>query len=189
MSIEFSKAPETVTLRGGTTVTIRPIRADDAPRLQAFHARLSPETIYLRFLGYHKALLDKEAERLATVDYQARMALVATREEGGEERLLGVVRYDVIDPRHPDVAEVAIVVEDRYQGRGLGTLLMNRLVAYARAYGIRAFVAEVSGENYRMLRFAQRTGLPVEKKLEWGVWYIRIKLEDEPAPVKELALA
>lgn len=181
------RASETVTLRDGSVATIRPIRPDDAPRLQALHARLSSETVYLRFLEQRKALSNKDAARLATVDYQARMALVAVREQQGEQVLLGVARYDVIDPKIPDVAEAAIVVEDRYQGRGLGTLLMDRLVAYARAHGIREFVAEISAENDRMLWFIRRAGLPVEKKLEWGVWEIRIKLENGPGLAQEVA--
>jgi len=180
MPIEFSKAPETVTLRDGKTVTIRPIRADDAPRLQALHSRLSPESIYLRFLGVRPVLPPKEARRLASVDYHTRMAFVATREEGGEEIILAVARYAAIGADKPDLAEAAIVVEDGYQGKGLGTLLMERLVAYARAHGIRAFLAEASFENDRIMQFIQRAGLPVEKKLESGVWEVRVKLGGEP---------
>jgi len=183
-----SKQIESVTLRDGTTVTIRPIRPDDAPRLQAFHARLSPESIYMRFLDQRRQLSDPDARRLVTLDDQTRMAWVATREQDGDERILGVARYDVIDPNRPEVAEAAIIVEDRYQGKGLGTLLVERLVAYARAHGIREFVAEVSVENYRMLRFIQRTGLPVEKKLDWGMWDIHVKLESRPDRVKEAGL-
>jgi len=187
--VECLPEPEIVALRDGEAIIIRPIRPDDTPRLQALHSRLSPETIYLRFLDYHRALLDKEAERLATLDYQTRMALVATRKHAGDESILGVARYDVLGLDKPDVAEVAIVIEDRYQGRGLGTLLMNRLVAYARAHGIRAFIAEVSVENDRMLHFVQRTGLPIEKKLKSGVWEIQIQLECELDPVRDTILA
>src|SRR5574341_2377408 len=96
---------ETVTLPGGAAVTLRPIRPDDVPRLQVFHTRLSPETIYLRFLGMHPTLSDKEAEKLANVDYQTRMALVATRTEQEEESLIGVARYAVTGPERPGRSE------------------------------------------------------------------------------------
>jgi GNAT superfamily N-acetyltransferase len=168
--------PEPVTLRDGTPLIIRPIRPDDAPRLQAFHTRLLPESIYLRYLGPHPVLTAREAERLTNVDYAARMALAATRSEGEGETIVGVARYDALGPARPDEAEAAIVVEDRYQSRGLGALLMSRLLAYARTHGLRYFVAEVSDENDRLMRFVQRSGLPAEKKLKEGVWEIRVNI-------------
>lgn len=171
--------PESVTLRDGAIVTIRPVRPDDAPRLQAAFDRLSPESIYLRFLEMRRRPTDIEAAHLAAVDYRAKMAFVATREENGEEQIIAVARYTLLDSPEDDVAEAAIVVEDRYQGRGLGTILADRLVAYARAQGIRAFLAEVSIENARMIEFIRRTGLPADKKREMGVWELRVKLDDE----------
>ncbi|MBF8282617.1 MAG: N-acetyltransferase protein [Anaerolineales bacterium] len=176
MSVVPSHATETVTLPDGTAVTLRPIRPDDVPRLQALHSRLSPETIYLRFLGMHPTLFDKEAEKLANVDYQTRMALVATRTEQEEESLIGVARYAVTGPERPGEAEVAIVIEDQYQGQGLGTLLVDRIMAYARAHGVRVFFMEVNAENDRILHFVRRSGLPTEKVFREGVWEIRVKI-------------
>jgi RimJ/RimL family protein N-acetyltransferase len=169
-------APETVALSDGTALTIRAIRPDDAPRLQALHARLSPETIYLRFLGMHRVLTQEEAGRLADVDYQSRMAIVAARKEKGEEVIIGVARY-AARPEKPDEAEAAIVVEDRYQRRGLGLILVERLLAYARSHGIRTFLAEINAENERMMGFVRRSGLQAEKRLREGVWEIRIHLD------------
>src|SRR3990170_6124782 len=153
MPAEYS--PETVTLRDGTTVTIRAIRPDDPPRLQALFLRLSAESIYLRFLEQRRSISDREAERLATVDYDRQMAIVATRQDAphGEEYIIGVARYAAIDSPTHDSAEAAIVVEDAYQGKGLGKLLADRLVTYARARGIHTFVAEVSVDNARMMNF------------------------------------
>jgi GNAT superfamily N-acetyltransferase len=165
-----------VTLRDGAEVVLRPIRPDDAPRLQALHSRLSQETIYLRFLGVHPTLFDKEAERLATVDYQNRMALVAARAEAGEERLLGVARYAMTGPERPGEAEVAIVVEDKYQGLGLGTLLVERIMAYARTHGVCVFFAEINAENDRILHFVRRSGLPAEKRFRDGVWEVWVRI-------------
>lgn len=169
-------APETVALRDGTEAIVRPIRPDDAPRLQALHARLSPESIYLRFLSLHPVLSPAEVERLANVDYRSRMAFVAAREEKGETRLLGVARYDAAGPGRPDEAEAAIVIEDAYQGQGLGTILIDRLLAYAQAHGIRAFTAEINADNDRILHFVRRSGLPAEKRLREGVWEVRVRL-------------
>ena len=168
-----------VTLRDGTTVVIRPIRAEDAPRLQALFARLSPESIFLRFLGYRKELSNEQAEDLANVDYQTRMALVSTREQCDQEEIIAVARYARVPGVEDGLAEAAIVVEDRYQGRGLGTLLLKRLVSYARTHGIRTFLALVHSNNWRMMRLIRRSGLPTETKAESGVLEIRAKLETD----------
>ncbi len=177
----YPEGPEAVTLRDETTVLVRPIRPADAPRLQALFARLSPESIFFRFLGSRKELPYVEARGLAEVDYHTRVALVATREQCGEEHVIAVARYDVLGPAEPDVAEAAIVVEDQYQGQGLGTLLLKRLVAYARTHGVRAFQAAVHHSNAQIIRFIQRSGLPFERmRIESGVWEFRVKLGLEP---------
>src|SRR5258708_31586719 len=113
--------PELVELRDGTRVTLRAIRPDDAPRLQAFHARLSPDSVYLRWLSAHPVLSDEEAEGLARVDYHDRMALVATIPDDGA--IVGVARYSITPGEGPGAAEAAVVVADAFQQRGLGTLL------------------------------------------------------------------
>ena len=171
--------PETVTLRDGTTVTIRPIRPDDARGLQALFDRLSPESIAFRFLGQPKELPLEQARQLANVDYRKRMALVATRQHGNEEHIIAVARYAADPASQPDVAEAAIVVEDEYQNRGLGTLLLTRLVAYAYAHGVRAFRATVRQDNIQIMRFVHHSGLPAESTLDAGVWDIMVTLEPE----------
>jgi acetyltransferase len=168
---------ERVSLRDGTLVSIRSIRPDDAPRLQALFKRLSPASIYLRFLGYRKGLSDAEARSLAEVDYHNRMAFVACVEQGPEELIIGVARYALVEGVVPCSAEAAVVVEDEYQGRGLGTILLKKLVIYARENGVRSFWATVHRNNAQILRFIKRSGLPVERKaLKEGAWDIRVRL-------------
>jgi acetyltransferase len=79
---------EVVTLRDGDTVTIRPVRLDDAPRLQSLFARLSSETVFLRFMSRATALSDQDVEHLTKVDYQTKMALAATGKQCGEECII-----------------------------------------------------------------------------------------------------
>ncbi|HLF25631.1 MAG TPA: GNAT family N-acetyltransferase [Anaerolineae bacterium] len=171
--------PETVTLRDGTAVRLRAIQPDDAPRLQALHARLSTESIFLRFLDQRTALPDRDAQQLANVDYRTRMAIVAALAEEPEQ-LIGVARYAAIDSAQLDTAEAAIVVQDDYQERGLGTILVDRLVGYARGQGVHAFLATVHYSNAEIMRFIQRSGLTAQKKLEAGVWEIKINLDAAP---------
>jgi RimJ/RimL family protein N-acetyltransferase len=176
MALDTLRAAEAVTLKDGISVTLRPIRPDDAQRLQAFHLRLSPETVYLRWLSAHPVLTDAEAEALSNVDYGTRMAIVATLPVEGEEHIVGVARYNLITSDQPDEAEAAVVVEDVYQHRGLGTILLQRLLAYSRAQGIRYWIAEINAENARMMKFVQRGGLPTTKRLESGSWQIRMDI-------------
>ena len=170
-------SPETVTLRDGTSVLIRKIRPDDAPRLQAAFARMSPESVYLRFLDQRRALSDREAQRLAGVDNQTHVALVAVIAENGEEHIIGVARYALVGPSEPDTAEAAVTVIDEYQKRGLGTILVQRLVGMAQAQGVRAFLANVHYSNSEILRFIDRSGLPMKRKLQSSIWEIKLMLD------------
>ncbi len=166
-------------LRDGTNVTLRPIVPEDAVRLQSLHNRLSEHSIYQRFFEQLKELPLQTAKRLAEVDYEDRMALVAALVEEGEERIVGVVRYGSVPSAGADTAELAIVVEDRFHGQGLGTILLQRIGEYAIAHGIRTFLATVRHDNEQILRFVSRSGLPTKRTLEGGVWEIRIELPAE----------
>lgn len=180
----MSGAPEAetaaLTLRNGLRATIRPIRPDDAPRLQALHSRLSPESVYFRFLGQHTVLSATEAAHLANVDYRTRMALVACVDNGGEEQVIGVARYAMIGPADSGGAEAAVVVEDRFHGQGLGTQLFTRLMKYAAAHGVHAFQGTIHSANDRILRIIQRSGFPVSRRFADGVWEIRADLAQPP---------
>ena len=169
---------EEVTLSDGEVVTIRPIVPEDARGLQTTFTKLSPQTIYLRFLEFFKELSDKQAYHFANVDYLTHVALVATIQEYEEEQLIGVARYALIVPQNHEDVEAAIVVRDDFQNRGLGTILMERLVRYARDHGVKTFTATVHTSNSRIRYFIQRSGLSNKRiMIEPGVWEIQIFLE------------
>ena len=156
-----------VTLKDGAAIHIRPIRPDDAPRLIEFYDRLSRHTAYQRFFSIMKRLPPDWARFLSNVDYRTRLALVAERGPGEAPEIEGVARYEPTD--HPDTVEVAFVVQDGYQGRGLGTILLGRLLDAAHARGIRRFRAFVLGDNRRMLDLLTRFTDIRERSLEAGV--------------------
>jgi RimJ/RimL family protein N-acetyltransferase len=165
---------ETVTLNDGTEVTIRPIRPDDAPRLQATFHRLSPETIFYRFLGQPKDLPDEQAHRLANVDYDSHMAFVAVM----DDEVIGVARYAEPNWGEDGVAEAGVIVEDAYQSKGLGTMLLKRLIDYGLEHGIHTFAATIHHSNQKILRFLRYSGLPVERRLDGGLWEVKVRLRD-----------
>jgi acetyltransferase len=176
---------EDVTLEDGSIVTIRPIRPDDAPRLQEGFKRLSPETIYLRFLEAYKEMTDEQAHQYANVDYHQRMALVGCVQEDGEERLVVVARYALIEG-DPGAAEAAIVVRDDYQRRGLGTIAMTQLARYARNHDVDNFYGTILMSNFGIMRFIKRSGLKFERKiLEPGTWEVRVWLVERQKQDKQ----
>jgi RimJ/RimL family protein N-acetyltransferase len=168
--------PENFVLPDGLVLTLRPIRPDDASRLQEFHSRLSPETVYYRFLENHPVLLDKEAKYFTTLDYMNRMALVATIQYFDREEMVGVARFDVLTPTQTDTAEAAFVIEDRFQGLGLGTALMQRLARLALEIGVYFFVFTVHWTNEAMLKLLRKSGEVVERHQSGGVYDVRVRL-------------
>jgi acetyltransferase len=166
------------TLQDGLVVIIRPIRPDDAARLQEGFTHLSADSIYYRFLDSTKQITDEQARRLSNLDYVNQMALVATITEDGEERLVGVARYALVGDKSPGAAETAVIVRDDYHGRGLGTILYTRLIEYAQQHGVQVFVATVHQSNTRIMKFIRRSGLSFDREvLEPGTLLIKIHLD------------
>ena len=156
-----------VLLKDGTRVHLRPIRPDDAPRLQTLYDRLSRHTAYQRFFTVMKRLPPDWARILASVDYRTRLALIVEFETVSGSDLIAVGRYEPTD--EPDTAEVAFVVQDGWQGKGLGTLLFQEVLRAATARGIALFRAYVLTDNRRMLDLIVRFGDIKQRKTEQGV--------------------
>jgi RimJ/RimL family protein N-acetyltransferase len=149
------QATDELELRDGTRVLVRPMTADDKALLQEGFAQLSPESRYMRFLGAKKRLSIEELELLTEIDHHDREALGALDPETGEG--MAVARY-FRDPDHPESAEAAVTVVDAWQGRGLGSALLRRLVERAREEDIERFTATLFTENRDMLHLFERIG-------------------------------
>ena len=154
-------------LRSGARLWLRPIRPDDEPRLEEMFHRLSLHTVYHRFFAPYHRLRADWYRRFANVDYRARLALVAEDEEAGHPLLRGVARYE--PEATPGVAEVAVVVEDAWQNRGVGSVLLDAVLEAGEARGIRAFTANVLADNRRMLHVLRRLGDTHQRSAENGV--------------------
>ena len=147
------------TLKDGSAVTIRPIRAEDECRMVEFHGELSDGTVFLRYFQAQRLESRVAHERLTRrcfVDYDREVALVAERmnKDSGDNELLGVAR--LVRQRDERVAELGVVIADRWQGMGLGTELLRRLLEIARNEGIERITAEILSENLAMLALAKR---------------------------------
>ncbi len=168
-----------VLLADGTTAHVRDIRPEDAEALIAFHGGLSPETVVFRFFGPHPVLSEREVKRFTNVDGADRVALVAER----ADRMIAVARYDRAPGR--DEAEVAFVVADAFQGRGIGTTLLEHLVVTARQHGIKRFVAETLLDNHRMIQVLRDAGFTRHSQGSRGV--VRVVLDISPNRLAEEA--
>jgi RimJ/RimL family protein N-acetyltransferase len=144
----------TVTLPSGRRLRLRPIRADDAPRLLELYDRLSQQSAYQRFFTVMQRLPPDWARLLAAVDHHRRFALVAEEQTDRPPALVGVARYEPLP--EPGTVELAVVVQDSWQGQGLGTLLLRELLQAAELNGIRRFRAYVLADNRRMLHVLRR---------------------------------
>lgn len=168
--------PTTYQLEDGTLIQVRPVREEDAPRIQALVGRLSPESSYLRFHEPLRQLPQQTLYEFTHLDYHQRMALAAVLPEGSDERLVAVARYSTGQPVETGRAEVGVVVEDGYQGQGLGFYLLRELTIYARRHGIHTFTGTISPSNNRILEIIAETGLQFKRTFVEGVWEVEINL-------------
>ncbi|MEU7487608.1 GNAT family N-acetyltransferase [Streptomyces sp. NPDC042319] len=170
-----------VVLRDGGTARIRPITPDDAEHLTSFYEQVSDESKYYRFFAPYPRLSDRDVHRFTHHDYVDRVGLAAF--VGGE--MIATVRYDRInaDGRpatgpDADQAEVAFLVQDAHQGRGVASALMEHIAAVARERGIRRFAAEVLPANTKMIKVFTDAGYTQKRTFEDGV--VRLEFDLEP---------
>ncbi|GAA3057639.1 hypothetical protein GCM10010448_46350 [Streptomyces glomeratus] len=169
-----------VVLRDGGTARIRPITADDAERLVSFYEQVSDESKYYRFFAPYPRLSARDVHRFTHHDFVDRVGLAATI--GGE--FIATVRYDRIGAdgmaasAPADEAEVAFLVQDAHQGRGVASALLEHIAAVARERGIRRFAAEVLPANTKMIKVFTDAGYQQKRSFEDGV--VRLEFDLEP---------
>ncbi|MGN6599774.1 MAG: bifunctional acetate--CoA ligase family protein/GNAT family N-acetyltransferase [Actinomycetes bacterium] len=169
-----------VVLSDGAPAHVRPILPTDAQLLVEFYARVSPESKYLRFFAPYPELTPRDVERFTSVDHNRRVALIVVA--GGQ--MIAVGRYDWVGE---STAEVAFLVEDAHQGRGLGSVLLEHLAAAARERGISRFEAEVLPANRKMIQVFRDAGYSVSHGYEDGVVHLRFDIEPTEASREVMA--
>ena len=166
----------TLSLPGEYDIHFRIVGPEDVNALQRFLGRCSERTIYLRFFGSLDEFPTEKARYFAQVDGVDHVAFVALDPDSQEE-IIAIVRFD----REPgdEHAEYAAIVEDGWQGRGIGIALTRLLIGVAWGNGVRYFYAMVMGKNRRMLELLRHLDLPEQERQEEGIKHVEVKLSPE----------
>lgn len=171
---------QSLTLRDGTSVLVRPIRPDDEPKIKSMCYSFSEQTKYLRYHGILKSMPHHRLQLFCNVDYDTEMALVAVVGAMAQEEIIGVGRY-VTTPAK-GAAEIALIVRDDWQRKGIGSYLLKRLVRIGEQDAIREFTGYILPENAGMLRTVHRTvhnsGFNTETATENGVVRVTMTVSD-----------
>jgi len=166
-----------VTLRDGSEVLLRPIKPTDERMEQELLYSLSDRSVYLRFFSSMGAFPHERVQYYTTVDYDEHMAIVAIDENSGKEQMVGVGRY--VKEKDSDMAELALLVKDNWQGKGLGSVMHQYLEDIARDHNIGGFKAEVLDQNKRALQLFTKLGRDARTEYDQGVYTASYRFDQQ----------
>jgi len=158
----------TYILPDGTQVTFRPIHPTDEPRMRELFYALSEQTRYYRFMSHQKVVPRKQIQEFVYIDHRNEVALVGTLPAPHGEEIIALGNY-YLDPK-TNRAEVAFVVHDKWQNKGIGTFLLQQLIRIAKRNGIRGFTAEVLAENKAMQAVFNKSNCKISTKFDGKVY-------------------
>ena len=164
-----------VTLKDGSKVLIRPIRPSDATMKQHLFYALSKESVEKRYLGSLRAFPLKRIWPYVIIDYNNEMVLVGTVRNGEKEDMIAIGSYSRIP--NTNFAEVALVVRDDWQNKGLGTMLFNYLCELAKKRGLNGFIAWVMIDNKRMMHIFRKSSHQIRYRIEGNLYYVEIRFK------------
>jgi len=170
---EYPEKLETYrTAESGIEMLLRPVRISDEPLLKEFFYSLSDQSTYRRFISARKDMPHERLQEFVVIDYTAEMVILAVLADDERETVVGVGQYGIDVQTH--TAEVALVVRDDYQNRGVGTELLSYLAYLAKRAGLLGFTAEVLIENQAMMHLFEQAGFHIERRREAGVYQVRM---------------
>lgn len=164
-------APQFASRPCRVNVRIRRAKVSDAQHMLEMHQRLSQESVFFRYLRAHLPTLE-ELQEICSLGEKDGFVLIASIEEP-EEKVVGI-SYFCVEPQNPASAEPAILVEDDYQGCGLGKRLFKKLAQHAHNFGVSEFVCYAHPANHRVFRMIERSGMRFERKYFQGMKEIRV---------------
>ncbi len=160
------------TTKSGLEIFLRPVRLSDEPLLKDFFYSLSDQSIYRRFISARTDMPHERLQEFVVIDYTREMVILAIIGDEENPLVVGVGQYGIDEQTH--TAEVALVVRDDYQNKGIGTELLNYLTYLAKRQGLHGFTAEVLVGNQPMLHLFEKAGFTIEKRREAGVYELRM---------------
>lgn len=164
-------------LAAGGRILVRPVRLSDEETLQDLFYRLSDESTYRRFFAFRRTHPRNEMQDLVRLDDEQSLGLVVCAGDSFED-IIGMARYDI--DQAENLADIAFVVRDEWQKKGVGTLLMQRMRDIAHARGLAGFKAEVLLDNKPMMAVFQKSGLKLECRLDAGIYHVTLRFDDPP---------
>jgi len=167
------------TTKHGFEVFFRPVRMNDEGLLKDFFYALTTDSMYHRFISTRTDMPHERLQQFVAIDYSREMVILAMERQEGQETIVGMGQYLIDEKSH--TAEVAFVVLDKFQGKGVGLELLAYLTYLARKRGLLSFTAAVLQDNRRMLHLFESMGFIVEKRLDSGVYELKMSFVDERA--------
>jgi RimJ/RimL family protein N-acetyltransferase len=169
---EYPEELETFrTTKDGAEILLRPVRISDEPLLKDLFYSLSDNSLYRRFISYRQDMPHERLQDFVIIDYTKEMVILAVMPGGEKEVVSGLGQYVIDEATH--TADVAFIVSDEYQNRGIGTELLAYLTLLAKRQGLLGFTAEVLVENEPMLHVFEKM-LDVEKSVDSGVYDLKM---------------
>jgi acyl-CoA hydrolase/GNAT superfamily N-acetyltransferase len=170
---EYPEELETYrTTRAGLNILMRPVKLSDEHLLKDFFYSLSSDSLYRRFISTRPDMHHERLQPFVVIDYTREMVILAVREHEGQEQIMGMAQYTIDQTTH--TAEVAFVVRDDYQGKGVGAELLTYVTYLAKKSGLLGFTAAVLMENMQMLQLFERMGFNIEKRAEAGIYELKM---------------
>jgi len=160
------------TTPAGCDLMLRAVKISDEPLLKNFFYSLSDQSIYRRFMSQRKDMPHERLQDFVIIDYTNEMVILAVRQDGETEEVVGLGQYGIHPNSH--TAEVALVVRDSYQSKGVGTALLSYLTELAKKEGLMGFTAEVLMENAAMMHLFEKMGFDIQRRSEEGVIELRM---------------
>jgi acyl-CoA hydrolase/GNAT superfamily N-acetyltransferase len=160
------------TTKSGAEVLLRPVKISDEPLLKDFFYSLSDESIYRRFMSVRKDMPHERLQEFVVIDYTKETVILAVAGAKGKEEVLAVGQYGIDESTHS--AEVALVVRDDDQNKGIGSELLDYLTILAKKQGLLGFTAQVLSENMAMLHMFESGGFDIRRRHESGIYELKM---------------
>ena len=175
---EYPEELETYkTTKSGLEVLLRPVRISDEPLLKELFYSLSDKSLYRRFASIRKDMPHERLQEFVVIDYTKEMVILAVRKKDKKEEILGLGQYSIYENTH--TAEMALVVRDDCQGKGVGAELLSYLAYLAKKQGLLSFTAEVLRENTAMLHLLESAGFDLDKHADNDMVELKMIFNDD----------